>query len=397
MSNIPTIAMIPSAYKAGKVYSVLPTNGDADLDFTRAGTATRVNNINLIEEMATGVPRLDYSDGGCPSLLLEPQSTNELTQSNTSDFNLVRSTRGTQSNKLGIVDGYEYSFSSADPNINKLYTESTLGYKTFSVYFDSTNSDECRLVLATGGAVTNGADVTFTPSTETFGSITENATYVRNSSSGFENMGNGIYRVWLTTEFILYIGVTTFAVLYFGDNTNVWMGGFQVEKLSYATSYIPTDGTTATRVAETVSKTGLENYINSSEGVLFAEVNSNSKGLNPLITISDGSSSNRVNLGFTGDLLFGRVTNPTDDASITSAIIPENYNKIAIRWSGSEFSIWANGSELNTSVLTDLCINMDRIGFDNGSASANFYYGKVKDLRVYNQALTDEQLQTLTT
>jgi len=79
----PSIAMIPSAYKAGKLYSVLPTNGDGDLDVARASSATRVNQDGLIELMANNVPRLDYSDGSCPSLLLEPQSTNLYLNSDT--------------------------------------------------------------------------------------------------------------------------------------------------------------------------------------------------------------------------------------------------------------------------------------------------------------------------
>ena len=77
----PSLAMIPSGYKASKVYSVLPESGVGDFDFTRATTATRVNSSGLIEEMAINVPRLEYPliDGvvnGCPSLLLEPQRTN---------------------------------------------------------------------------------------------------------------------------------------------------------------------------------------------------------------------------------------------------------------------------------------------------------------------------------
>ena len=82
MSKTPSIAVIPSGYKGGvegvdgKVYSVLPTNGDADLEFTRNCVATRINQNGLIEEVLYNVPRLDYSDGGCPSLLLEPQRTN---------------------------------------------------------------------------------------------------------------------------------------------------------------------------------------------------------------------------------------------------------------------------------------------------------------------------------
>jgi len=66
----------PSGVKAGKAYSLKPTDGSGDLDFTRASTATRVNSAGLIESVATGVPRIDYTGAGCAKLLLEPQRTN---------------------------------------------------------------------------------------------------------------------------------------------------------------------------------------------------------------------------------------------------------------------------------------------------------------------------------
>ena len=76
MATTPSIAMIPSGYKDEKVYSVLPTNGDGDFTFARTTIATRVNSNGLIEEVGIGKPRLDYSDGACPSLLLERTATN---------------------------------------------------------------------------------------------------------------------------------------------------------------------------------------------------------------------------------------------------------------------------------------------------------------------------------
>ena len=66
--------MIPRGYKAQKVYSVLPTNGDGDFTFDRNDAGSRVNKNGLIEQVATDIPRLDYSDSSCPSLLLEPAS-----------------------------------------------------------------------------------------------------------------------------------------------------------------------------------------------------------------------------------------------------------------------------------------------------------------------------------
>jgi hypothetical protein len=78
-----SLALIPSGYKSGLLYSVIPDNGNGDFTHTRGSTATRVNAGGLIETMASGVPRLDYPliDGvvqSCPALLLEPSRTNDI-------------------------------------------------------------------------------------------------------------------------------------------------------------------------------------------------------------------------------------------------------------------------------------------------------------------------------
>ena len=70
-----SLAQIPSGYKASTLYSVIPANGDGDFNFTRSSSATRVNKDGLIETVGTNVPRLDYTNSECPSLLLEPQRT----------------------------------------------------------------------------------------------------------------------------------------------------------------------------------------------------------------------------------------------------------------------------------------------------------------------------------
>jgi hypothetical protein len=70
------LVVTPNGYKAGKLYSIKPTSGAGDLDVVRATSATRVNASGLIETVANNVPRLDYTGGGCPSILVEPQRTN---------------------------------------------------------------------------------------------------------------------------------------------------------------------------------------------------------------------------------------------------------------------------------------------------------------------------------
>lgn len=80
MSLLDTASLVitPNGTKASKLYSVVPSDGSGDMTVTRATTATRVNSAGLIESVASNVPRLDYSNGTCPSILVEPQRTNIL-------------------------------------------------------------------------------------------------------------------------------------------------------------------------------------------------------------------------------------------------------------------------------------------------------------------------------
>ena len=61
---IPSLAMIPSGYKDGKVYSVLPSNGDGDFTFSRGSNATRVNKDGLIETMPLEVSDTELVTNG---------------------------------------------------------------------------------------------------------------------------------------------------------------------------------------------------------------------------------------------------------------------------------------------------------------------------------------------
>ena len=82
MGTIPKLAMIPSGYGTGKLHSVLPTDGSGDFAFTRSEEAKRTNSQELIETMASGVPRLDYlEDNDCQVLILETLSENLITYS----------------------------------------------------------------------------------------------------------------------------------------------------------------------------------------------------------------------------------------------------------------------------------------------------------------------------
>jgi hypothetical protein len=74
--DLASLVLVPSGYKAEKVYAQKPLTADGQLTFSRASTATRVNASGLVETVSSNVPRLDYTNSTCPKLLLEPQRTN---------------------------------------------------------------------------------------------------------------------------------------------------------------------------------------------------------------------------------------------------------------------------------------------------------------------------------
>ena len=59
------------------------------------------------------------------------------------------------------------------------------------------------------------------------------------------------------------------------------------------------------------------------------------------------------------------------------------------------FSLYVDGAERNTDTSGLTPIGLDRFEFQL-SGSGNFY-GNVRELQVFTEALTDEQLQKLTT
>jgi hypothetical protein len=78
-----SLLLVPSGYKATKLYSEIPTSGAGDSTWTRASNGTRTNSSGTIETMANNVPRLDYSFGSCPGVWVEGQRTNLVFPSDT--------------------------------------------------------------------------------------------------------------------------------------------------------------------------------------------------------------------------------------------------------------------------------------------------------------------------
>jgi len=63
-------AYTPGAYKVGTAFTVYPGDTAGDYDFSRNSVASRVDENGDTVNVPIDTPVIDYSDGGCPVLLL---------------------------------------------------------------------------------------------------------------------------------------------------------------------------------------------------------------------------------------------------------------------------------------------------------------------------------------
>jgi len=403
---IPSITMIPSGYKAEKVYSVLPTNGDGDLFFDRNTPATRVNKNGLIEQVGTDIPTLDYSDGSCPSLLSERYSLNLAGYSE--DFsqgwiknNSTVTTNQTTSPRGDLTADKFIATATNQPRVERSFTIPTSNKTyTFSVFVKKISTPYVAIGLFNGS--TNIGTI--------FNLDTKSVVSSDSESSSIKELSNGWFRISMTQTVlstdtfnywkILNTNGSNAFVGVIGDETFIW--GAQLEEQRYATSYIPTTTGSASRGADSASKDGLSSYISSTEGVLYSEIADFSDDFFGAISLSDGSLLNRIYI------IYVNVSNiiqvKVDVGDVNQVVITQTLSditsntKVAFKYKANDFSLWINGTEYIGTPVNGGGVpsGLNRLGFDYGVVGDRFN-GKVKDLRVYNTALTDLELQELTT
>ena len=413
MATQPTLAMIPSGYKDGKLYSVLPSDGVGDFDVTRGSNATRINKDGLIETVTGNTPRLNYPliDGvvsGCPSLLLEPARTNLITYSE--DFSNVSWTKLGSSVTSGFIsptgglDAFKLieGSSSGTHEMEVIGLVVTANKYSMSLFAKADERGKIRVQLrnyfaGNPSVIFDLENGTFEQNAQAIGSMTllENGFYrctfktVLNAIAG----GNAILNINLVDE--------TNQISYQGDGTSgVYLWGAMLEQGSYPTSYIKSNsGSTTTRLADTANNAGKASTFNDSEGVLMAEISDLYSGGGGVISINTGNNTQKIFLYLLNNTTVryyaqGSGGVITDDIPISSA---SNFNKIVFKYKSSDFAVWINGFELYTNTSAITFSNLSSLDFHNPylGGTENFY-GKTKQIQYYNTALTDLELETLT-
>lgn len=372
-------------------------------DFTRASTATYVDSDGLIKTAASGEARIDYLDNADGHLLLEPSRTNFLTYSEGfSDGYWQKSGTDVVSGQVsptGNTDAFKLvEDTSTGHFIRRSNVSIVAGMKTMSIFAKAAGRD---WILLWNGVDNSGRYFNIK---DGYIGGTRSGTPV---NSSIDDIGNGWYRCSMTinssnTSFQnqIYLSNADGSFSYTGDGTSgVYIYGSQLEAGSYPTSYIPTSGSAVTRVADVCEGAGSSDVFNDSEGVLYAEIAALDEAqVVTAISISDSSISDRVLIALVAGEMRGQfVSTGNNIAKDTTGVVIENFNKIACSYTATTFKVFVNGLQIGTTgAVTASMSGVREIAFDRGDSQIDFQ-GKVKEVRVYNTALSDSELETLTT
>ncbi len=407
-----TLVQIPSGYKAAddKLYSVVPSNGTGDFTVDSDADATRVNKDGLIESVVADQARFDYNPTNPqdPTLLLEPTRENIYTYSQ----DLSQGTTLTNTS----VDNDNTTSPDGSLTGNKLtqtsgaFTRKNLGVVLSGTYawsFFAKKGDlrylNARSLFVLNGSTPANGNTIIDLNTNTIAYKGTNVT-----SASIEQYPND----WIKVEIVATdnaTGSSDFVDLFFTDSDtstqstgvagNGFIWGVQFESGSYGTSYIPnlsSGSTTRTQDDFQNSFTGLT----STAGTVFLDFET--KGLDSdfarLFAVHDSVTSDGIYLGIysTNTIGFFGIDGGAGLPDVKDTISFNQRNKVVLTFDGSgNYKYSLNGS-IKTGTYTGTSRQYDEIGRGNviGGSSNNIV---INQFMVFNEVLTNAELQTLTT
>ena len=342
-----------------------------EFDFSRGSLATFVGENGLIQESATNTPRIDFKNNATGHLLLEPQSTNLIPYSEDfSQWTLGSNSILTFESNIIAPDGSLGVYRLQNPQTGSTFL--TIGFRN------------CRNYSLFVKAVTEGINNQFNLDASGQPTDTKTATTQwQRFNRDFVSQAN--YNLSINN------GIDNYA-------SDIYIWGAQAEALAYPTSYIPTSGSTVTRSAEVCNNSGSEQDFNDSEGVLYANIAALTNDLTfRILSVSDGSNDNVIKFGYrtTSNAIYYEVR--SEDVSqafqIYTTTDVKQFHKVAVLYQQNNFKLFINGFNVLSDTGGVTPIGLNNLSFDIGG---NDFYGKTKELEVFKRALTDLELESLT-
>ena len=367
--------------------------------------------ISVKEVTENDIPRLDYSGGSCPSLLLERQSTNLVTYSEDySDSSWTKVNASVSSNTAtspsGEINASTLVSTSGTSeqylDVGSLSITSGEDY-TMSVFVKKNDYDFFLIRFTGVGGAFSAGNVFFNINNGTLGTVDSGYT------GSIESFANGWYRCSATKTASGTTGSGKIRLqLATSDNTESISGdgssgtfiyGSQFEQNSYPTSYIPSNsGSSTTRTADVCNNAGTSATFNSTEGVLFVEMAALADDTQQQIGVYGDSTTEQLRIEITNNVIKGQLYNGAFQANMSSTQTVTNFNKVALKWKVDDFALWINGTEVATdsSGTTFSAETLDRVHFSAQNGSTYAAQAKTKQLMVFDEALSNEELSDLT-
>jgi len=314
----------------------------------------------ILEDM----PRLDYTDSSCPALLLEPQRTNLLRNSEALNIS------------PNVVESVSYSY-------NEIASPSGfINAPKFSETPDATSYRHgfYHYVSIPNGAIT--ASIFTKQIDRRYVSLQSNATgsnqysyvdledgSVVSEGTGWtlstEDYGNGWWRIIATATgiqgspyFIWGMSLNGTSNTYSGDGSEFTFWGGQIEAGSYPTSYIPTYGTSQTRLAEDLELPTLSSVFDSTGSfTLFFEIERLSSSVQQQILYIRGQGYFRLDATADNRLkfvIYGGGASVTEANSDINTFVAGTSSKIIYKQNGTIGQCFINGQEISSGTPTIL-------------------------------------------
>ena len=360
-------------------------------------TTTTTAQAGILEDM----PRLDYSGGAsCPSLLLEPQRTNLITQSElfsdaywTKSGSSVVSGFASPSGELNAFKLVEDSANSQHYLQRNFLSTSGSSY-TYKIYVKMNGRKNIALREngSTGYYVSfdllNGVILQESNATGTIKELTD---------GWFEITHTSVAGVSFNVAYYLlsdsYVSGNPQTSPYQGDAVSgFYIYGAQLEQGSYPTSYIPTYGTSQTRSDDFMNISSLADEIDGNSFTYFLEINNEAVVRDSATgNISVGASGNRFFL-YNDSSATARMKLYIQDVTTQSYQLSADNVKLVVRIEPNKVEVFENGvSVLSTTQNLDFSGNSSYV-----LRGATREMG-IKQTAIFPTPLTDSECIALTT
>lgn len=373
--------------------NLLTAQGQSICTFTRASAATYVDRYGVLRTASADTPCFT-ADG----LLLEGASTNLLTYSEQFDNAVWTKLRSmVAANTTETTDPYgtntadkliEDTTATITHLVSQIYSFTAGTTYTFSVYAKAGSRSQMALRfgdsgLAAGFDLSSGTVLSASSGVTTKITALANGWYRVSATETAVNSGSYAAQIQLMVS-----GVTS----YTGDGTSgLYIFGAQLEAMPFATSYIATTATSATRVADGLSFPFDNN-------APFVAINNRFGILCDVVIESNSPTQHILNAGTGGSQHFalavggGNVSFIFAGKAISAPISTGAHRLCCVVNNGMMYLYLDSALVASSSIGTSPISYNTSISLGRYTSTLYPMYGSVRNLRIYDRALTETEV-----